>query len=193
TQASVGPKTSLISKLRSLAAIHCKWIQDIGCARQEMIGEHRFTQICLSGVDTVHLSTLVPASRKPVLIFGTVCRHTQGVCRHSPTETQECKFFWTRGCLGIERFDLDFCAHAPQGTSWTYGAINTPNPCTPKENTMKESPYNTQKSYLVEKWVSPYLTPSPEAAGHPFKRNDVGIKRNLWSEGYCARKGSRSN
>ncbi|MQL78566.1 hypothetical protein Taro_011008, partial [Colocasia esculenta] len=41
TQASVGPKTSLISKLRSLAAIHCKWIQDIGCARQEMIGEHK--------------------------------------------------------------------------------------------------------------------------------------------------------
>ncbi|MQL84366.1 hypothetical protein Taro_016868, partial [Colocasia esculenta] len=40
TQASVGLKTSLISKLRSLAAIHCKWIQDIGCARQEMIGEH---------------------------------------------------------------------------------------------------------------------------------------------------------
>ncbi|MQM02208.1 hypothetical protein Taro_034972 [Colocasia esculenta] len=31
TQANVGPKTSLISKLRSLAAIHCKWIQDIGC------------------------------------------------------------------------------------------------------------------------------------------------------------------
>ncbi|MQL89103.1 hypothetical protein Taro_021685 [Colocasia esculenta] len=40
TQASVGSKTSLISKLRSLAAIHCKWIQDIGCARLEMIGEH---------------------------------------------------------------------------------------------------------------------------------------------------------
>ncbi|MQL72070.1 hypothetical protein Taro_004397, partial [Colocasia esculenta] len=34
------PKTSLICKLRSLAAIHYKWIQDIGCARQEMIGEH---------------------------------------------------------------------------------------------------------------------------------------------------------
>ncbi|MQM18994.1 hypothetical protein Taro_051993 [Colocasia esculenta] len=41
TQASVSPKTSLINKLRSLAAIHCKWIQDIGCASQEMIGEHR--------------------------------------------------------------------------------------------------------------------------------------------------------
>ncbi|MQL83064.1 hypothetical protein Taro_015546 [Colocasia esculenta] len=40
TQASVGPKTSLISKLRRLAAIHCKWTQDIGCARQEMIEEH---------------------------------------------------------------------------------------------------------------------------------------------------------
>ncbi|MQM05080.1 hypothetical protein Taro_037887 [Colocasia esculenta] len=33
TQASVGPKTNLISKLRRLAAIHCKWTQDIGCAR----------------------------------------------------------------------------------------------------------------------------------------------------------------
>ncbi|MQM21474.1 hypothetical protein Taro_054515 [Colocasia esculenta] len=52
TQASVGPKTSLISKLRSLAAIYCKWIEDIGCARQEMIGEHRFTHFCLGSVDT---------------------------------------------------------------------------------------------------------------------------------------------
>ncbi|MQM22489.1 hypothetical protein Taro_055542, partial [Colocasia esculenta] len=52
TQASVGPKTNLISKLRSLAAIHCKWIQDIGCARQEMIGEHRFTHFYLGSVDT---------------------------------------------------------------------------------------------------------------------------------------------
>ncbi|MQM07054.1 hypothetical protein Taro_039890 [Colocasia esculenta] len=52
TQTSVGPKTSLISKLRSLAAIHCKWIQDIGYARLEMIGEHRFTHFCLGSVDT---------------------------------------------------------------------------------------------------------------------------------------------
>ncbi|MQL97004.1 hypothetical protein Taro_029689, partial [Colocasia esculenta] len=37
TQASVGPKTSLISKLRRLAAIHCKWTQDIGCASDYVV------------------------------------------------------------------------------------------------------------------------------------------------------------
>ncbi|MQL71025.1 hypothetical protein Taro_003347, partial [Colocasia esculenta] len=41
TQASVGSKTSLINKLRCLAAKHYKWNHDIDCARQEMIGEHR--------------------------------------------------------------------------------------------------------------------------------------------------------
>ncbi|MQL75297.1 hypothetical protein Taro_007672 [Colocasia esculenta] len=48
TQTSVGLKTSLISKLRSLAPIHCKWIQDIGCARLQMIGEHRSVSISRS-------------------------------------------------------------------------------------------------------------------------------------------------
>ncbi|MQL83928.1 hypothetical protein Taro_016423 [Colocasia esculenta] len=73
TQVSVGPKTSLISKLRSLAAIHCKWIQDIGCARQEMIGEHSVDTVPGS-VDTrseslkqfhedrVHCVDIVPGS-----------------------------------------------------------------------------------------------------------------------------------
>ncbi|MQL78451.1 hypothetical protein Taro_010877, partial [Colocasia esculenta] len=37
------------------------------------------------------------------------------------------------------------------------------------------------------------LAPSPEVAGHPFKRKDMGIKGNLWREACCTRQGSRSN
>ncbi|MQL77742.1 hypothetical protein Taro_010154 [Colocasia esculenta] len=44
------------------------------------------------------------------------------------------------------------------------------------------SPYNTQKSFLAAKGVFPDLVPSPEAADHPFKRKDVGIKAILWRE-----------
>ncbi|MQL86768.1 hypothetical protein Taro_019292, partial [Colocasia esculenta] len=43
TQASVGSETSLMNKLRCLAAIQFKWIHDIGYARQEMIGEQRLS------------------------------------------------------------------------------------------------------------------------------------------------------
>ncbi|MQL69311.1 hypothetical protein Taro_001600, partial [Colocasia esculenta] len=31
----------------------------------------------------------------------------------------------------------------------------------------------------------PGLAPSPEVAGHPFKRKDVRIKGNLWREACC--------
>ncbi|MQM23749.1 hypothetical protein Taro_056816, partial [Colocasia esculenta] len=53
-------------------------------------------------------------------------------CRHTPAETQNRGLIWTRGRLGFKGFDLGFRAHAPQGTLWTYGAINTHALCTPK-------------------------------------------------------------
>ncbi|MQL74911.1 hypothetical protein Taro_007280 [Colocasia esculenta] len=202
TQTSVGPKTNLISKLRSLAAIHCKWIKDIGCARLEMTGEHRFTHFCLGSVDTRSKqvdtsprfqkgrstlaqgrSTLVPDSRRPSCQTGTAGRHT-------PDESQNREFLCTRGCLRFRGFDLGFHAHAPQSTLWTYGAINTHVPCTPKE---KESPYTSRRSLLAAKGGFPDLSLSPKATSHPFKRKDKGIKGNPWREGCCARQGSRSN
>ncbi|MQM04310.1 hypothetical protein Taro_037107, partial [Colocasia esculenta] len=206
TQASVGPKTSLISKLRSLAAIHCKWTKNIGCARQEKIGEHRFTHFCLGSVDIrssqvdirpsfqqISLpdwdirstldqvrSTLDPVSSRSICLTGTSGRHT-------PAETQKCEFLWTGGCLGFRGFDLGFRAHAPQGTLWTYGAINTHAPCTPREPIhFQKKPFGGQRGF-------PDLSPSPEGASQPFKRKDVGIKGNPWREGCCARQGSRSN
>ncbi|MQL93509.1 hypothetical protein Taro_026151 [Colocasia esculenta] len=87
TQASVGPKTNLISKLRSLAAIHCKWIQDIGCARQEMIREHRRT--VLQKWDSVStqpevVSTLVTLPRELILpVWDSVSTHSVVVSTHS--------------------------------------------------------------------------------------------------------------
>ncbi|MQM20234.1 hypothetical protein Taro_053250, partial [Colocasia esculenta] len=61
------------------------------------------------------------------------CRHSLPVCQHTLTEAQKRKSFGTHGCLGIKGFDLEFCAHAPQATAWTYGAINTHDPRTPRE------------------------------------------------------------
>ncbi|MQM00629.1 hypothetical protein Taro_033371 [Colocasia esculenta] len=46
----------------------------------------------------------------------------------------------------------------------------------------QESPYTSRRSFLATKWDFPDLAPSPKAAGHPFKRKDVGIKGNLWRE-----------
>ncbi|MQL89370.1 hypothetical protein Taro_021943 [Colocasia esculenta] len=51
-------------------------------------------------------------------------------------------------------------------------------------NQRKPTPYNSQKKLFGAKGVFPDLAPSPEAADHPFKRKDVGIKANLWREVY---------
>ncbi|MQL75306.1 hypothetical protein Taro_007667 [Colocasia esculenta] len=40
----------------------------------------------------------------------------------------------------------------------------------------QESPYTTRRSLLAAKGGSPDLSPSPEAASHPFKRKDKGIR-----------------
>ncbi|MQM02993.1 hypothetical protein Taro_035762, partial [Colocasia esculenta] len=60
------------------------------------------TQSTVVSTHSMFRSTLVLSSRKHVLMFGPVCRHTPWWCRHSPAETQKREFFWTRGCLGIE-------------------------------------------------------------------------------------------
>ncbi|MQM09704.1 hypothetical protein Taro_042584 [Colocasia esculenta] len=57
----------------------------------------------------------------------------------------------------------------------------------------QESPYTSRRSLLAAKGGFPDLSPSPEAASHPFKRKDKGIKGNPWREVCCARQGSRSN
>ncbi|MQL76954.1 hypothetical protein Taro_009357 [Colocasia esculenta] len=46
----------------------------------------------------------------------------------------------------------------------------------------QESPYTSRRSLLAAKGGFPDLSPSPEAASHPFKRKDVGIKGNPWRE-----------
>ncbi|MQM04386.1 hypothetical protein Taro_037183 [Colocasia esculenta] len=43
----------------------------------------------------------------------------------------------------------------------------------------QESPYTSIRSFLAAKRGFPDLDPSPEVAGHPFKRKDMGIKGNL--------------
>ncbi|MQM19988.1 hypothetical protein Taro_053002 [Colocasia esculenta] len=43
-------------------------------------------------------------------------------------------------------------------------------------------PIQLPEKLLAAKGALPGLAPSPEAAGHPFKRKDVGFKANLWRE-----------
>ncbi|MQL75472.1 hypothetical protein Taro_007843, partial [Colocasia esculenta] len=61
------------------------------------------------------------------------------------------------------------------------------------DQSRQESPYTPRRSILAAKGGFPDLSPSPEAASHPFKRKDKGIKGNPWREACCARQGSRSN
>ncbi|MQL82538.1 hypothetical protein Taro_015018, partial [Colocasia esculenta] len=68
-----------------------------------------------------------------------VCRHTPWWCRHTPAETQNCEFIWTRGHLGFKGICLGFCAHVPKGSLWSYGAINTHVFGTPKHPTQDKS------------------------------------------------------
>ncbi|MQL72287.1 hypothetical protein Taro_004603, partial [Colocasia esculenta] len=86
----------------------------------------------LGQVDTSSGSTLDPVSSRLVCRNGTAGRHWFRAGRHTPAESQKREFFCTRGWLRFRGFDLGFRAHAPQSTLWTYGAINTHVPCTPK-------------------------------------------------------------
>ncbi|MQL91955.1 hypothetical protein Taro_024578 [Colocasia esculenta] len=55
----------------------------------------------------------------------------------------------------------------------------------------QESPYTSRRSLLGAKGGFLDLSPSPEAASYPFKRKDVGIKRNPWREEKAQRKGAK--
>ncbi|MQL90292.1 hypothetical protein Taro_022885 [Colocasia esculenta] len=52
----------------------------------------------------------------------------------------------------------------------------------------QERPYTSRRSLLAAKGGSLDLSPSPEAASHPFKRKDKGIKGNPWREEKAQRK-----
>ncbi|MQM07286.1 hypothetical protein Taro_040125 [Colocasia esculenta] len=88
--------------------------------------------------------------------------------RHTPAETQKCEFLCTRGCLGFRRFDLGFRAHAPQSTLWTYGAINTHVPCTPKEREpihYQKKPFGGQRGFSRSVSISRSCKPSFQEEG----------------------------
>ncbi|MQM16689.1 hypothetical protein Taro_049649 [Colocasia esculenta] len=114
-------------------------------------GSHKACLSVLYSVSTQPevVSTLETLPREPfVPVWDSVSTHSMVWCRHTPAETQKREFLWTRGCLGIRGFDLGFRAHAPQGTLWTYGAINTHVPCTPKAR----EPIHFQKKLFGNQW-----------------------------------------
>ncbi|MQM21709.1 hypothetical protein Taro_054753 [Colocasia esculenta] len=113
------------------------------CSRTVLVVDTRpsFQQISLPDwdnrltLDQVR-STLVPDSRRSG--------------RHTLAGSQKREFRWTHGCLGFRGFDLGFRAHAPQCTLWTYGAINTHAPCTPRAREPKnfqKKPFGGQRGF----------------------------------------------
>ncbi|MQL72275.1 hypothetical protein Taro_004624, partial [Colocasia esculenta] len=106
-------------------------------------------------------STLDPVSNRPVCRNGTAGRHT-------PTESQNHEFLCTRGRLGFKGFDLGFRAHAPQSTLWTYGAINTHVPCTPKAREpihFQKKPFGGQRGFSRSVSISRSCKPSFQEEG----------------------------
>ncbi|MQM17872.1 hypothetical protein Taro_050853 [Colocasia esculenta] len=105
---------------------------------------NRFTHFCLGSVDTrssqvdTRLSfqqiSLPDWESRSTLdqVRSTLVPDSRRSGRDTPAESQKHEFLCTHGCLGFRGFDLGFRAHAPQGTLWTYGAINTHAPCTPR-------------------------------------------------------------
>ncbi|MQM05949.1 hypothetical protein Taro_038768, partial [Colocasia esculenta] len=88
--------------------------------------------------------------------------------RHTLAETQKREFLYTRGCLGFRGFDLGLCAHAPQGTLWTYGAINTHVPCTPKVREpihYLKKPFGGQRGFSRSVSISRSCKPSFQEEG----------------------------
>ncbi|MQL87903.1 hypothetical protein Taro_020454 [Colocasia esculenta] len=53
----------------------------------------------------------------------------------------------------IKGIDLDFCAHAPQGTLWTYVAIYTHDPCTLKHPTQESLEHSGRRQEEREKGI----------------------------------------
>ncbi|MQL76760.1 hypothetical protein Taro_009160 [Colocasia esculenta] len=146
-------------------AVHLQKVLDQAQERiQELEAEvHTFFVLVVSTLDQSR-STLVPDSRRPSCQTGTsgqvdtrpnfqqtsLPNWESRAGRHTPAETEKREFLCTHGCLGFRGFDLGFRAHAPQSTLWTYGAINTHVPCTPKAREpihFQKKPFGGQRGF----------------------------------------------
>ncbi|MQM04964.1 hypothetical protein Taro_037770 [Colocasia esculenta] len=142
--------------------------------------DQRFTHFCLGSVDTRSSQVDTRPSFQQVSlpdwdsrstldqVRSTLVPDSRRSGRHTPAESQNREFLWTRGCLGFRGFDLGFCAHAPQGTLWTYGAINTHVPCTPKAREpihFQKKPFGGQREFSRSVSISRSYKPSFQEEG----------------------------
>ncbi|MQL69493.1 hypothetical protein Taro_001776 [Colocasia esculenta] len=211
TQVGMGPKASLISKFMSLVAmpfpseIETMAIQGKKNWKPQSIKE----SVVSTHVDVVSTQCMNSTNsegsssqwcRHSLLVClhslplpngcseasSQWCRHSLPVCRHTSTEAQKWEFFWTRVYIGIKGIDLDICAHALQGSTWTHGTINTHDPRTPKARQPIQFP---EKVFGGKRGFLQCLAQSPEVADQPFNIEDVGIKAKLWRKKCCAQEG----
>ncbi|MQM01132.1 hypothetical protein Taro_033889 [Colocasia esculenta] len=120
----------------------------------------RFTHFCLGSVNT----------RSKQNSFAEMGQQVDTRSRQVDTLRKLCdlKFLLDTRLLGFRGFDLGFRAHAPQGTLWTYGGINTHVPCTPKAREpihFQKKPFGGQRGFSRSVSISRSYKPSFQEEG----------------------------